>query len=91
MFEMDGITLEISDEALHAVAKEALKRNTGARGLRSILENVLMNVMFEVPSRKDVRKCVVTEQCITENAQPLLVLYDEKQITPPVLSSGTHN
>ena len=91
IFEMDGVVLEISDEALHAVAREALKRETGARGLRSILENVLMNVMFEVPSRRDVRKCVVTEQCITENAQPLLVLYDDKPLAPPTLSSGTNN
>lgn len=87
IFEMDGITLEIPEKTLRAVAREAIKRNTGARGLRSILEEVLMDTMFELPSRKDVKKCVVTESCITSGAQPMLVLYDDVALNPPTIDS----
>lgn len=86
-FEMDGITLEIPEKTLRAVAKEAIKRNTGARGLRSILEEVLMDAMFELPSRSDVKKCIVTESCITQGAPPMLVLYDDMALDLPALNS----
>ena len=87
IFEMDGITLEIPEKTLRAIAREAIKRNTGARGLRSILEEVLMDTMFELPSRSDVKKCVVTEACITQGAPPMLVLYDDVSLEPPALNS----
>ncbi len=82
MFEMDGIQLEIPEKTLRAIAKEAIKRNTGARGLRSIIEETLMDAMFEMPSRKDVKKCIVTEACITQAEAPVLMLYDETVIPP---------
>ncbi len=87
IFEMDGITLEVPEKTLRAIAKEAIKRNTGARGLRSILEEVLMDAMFELPSRSDVKKCVVTEACITQGAPPMLVLYDDVSLNPPALNN----
>lgn len=87
IFEMDGITLEVPEKTLRAIAKEAIKRNTGARGLRSILEEVLMDAMFELPSRNDVKKCVVTEACITQGAPPMLVLYDDVSLNPPALNN----
>lgn len=87
MFEMDGINLVIPEKTLRAVAREAIKRNTGARGLRSILEEVLMDTMFELPSRNDVKECLVDEDCITLGAKPKLMLYDEIEFNPPALNS----
>jgi ATP-dependent Clp protease ATP-binding subunit ClpX len=72
-FSFDGIELHFADDALGAVADKALARNTGARGLRSILEEVLLEVQFELPSRGDVTKCVVTKETIDKNLKPTLV------------------
>jgi ATP-dependent Clp protease ATP-binding subunit ClpX len=58
--EMDGVQLEFEDDALNEIAKLAIERKTGARGLRAILESIMLDVMYEVPSRTDVKKCVVT-------------------------------
>ena len=71
---MDNVELEFEDGALVAIAEEALKRNAGARGLRSIIEEVMRNVMYEVPSRIDVVKCVVTEAAIREHMEPKMVV-----------------
>lgn len=76
MLELDNVELEFEKSALQAIAKKAMERKTGARGLRSIVENLLLDVMFELPSRKDIVKCVITEECVTEQKQPLLVLKD---------------
>ena len=73
MFEIDGVELEFTDDAIDAVADKALERGTGARGLRSILEEVLLKVMFEVPSRDDVAKVLVTREVVLENVNPTLV------------------
>jgi ATP-dependent Clp protease ATP-binding subunit ClpX len=62
-----------ADEALHSVADKALERETGARGLRSIIEEVLLEVQFELPSRRDVQKCVVTRETIDKGVAPTLV------------------
>jgi ATP-dependent Clp protease ATP-binding subunit ClpX len=72
-FEFDDIELVFAEESLSAIADRALERETGARGLRSILEETLMDVQFELPSRRDVRKCVVTKETIAEGRQPTLV------------------
>ncbi len=72
-FEFDDIELVFAEESLSAIADRALERETGARGLRSILEETLMDVQFELPSRRDVRKCVVTRETIAEGRQPTLV------------------
>lgn len=71
---MDNVELEFEDGALVAIAEEALKRNAGARGLRAIIEEVMRNVMYEVPSRVDVIKCVVTEAAIREHMEPKMVV-----------------
>jgi ATP-dependent Clp protease ATP-binding subunit ClpX len=70
---MEGAELEIRPEALRAIAKRALARKTGARGLRSILEQSLINTMYELPDSNDVEKVVVDESTIVENQAPLLV------------------
>src|SRR6201990_2966844 len=72
-FQFDGIELVFGDEALSSIADKALERETGARGLRSIIEEVLLEVQFELPSRRDVRKCVVTRDTIDKGKAPTLV------------------
>ena len=64
LFAMDGITLEFEDEAIEEVATLALERNTGARGLRSILETIMIDAMYEAPSRKDIRECIITKEAV---------------------------
>jgi len=72
LLEMDNVELEFEDAALEAIAKEAIKRNTGARGLRAIIESIMLDVMFDVPSRNDVQKCVITEKVVREKLPPVL-------------------
>jgi ATP-dependent Clp protease ATP-binding subunit ClpX len=79
LFEIDGVALEFKDEALHAVAKEAVRRKTGARGLRAILEDIMLNVMYEIPSRKEITKCVITKDVIEKKEEPILVTEDRKK------------
>jgi ATP-dependent Clp protease ATP-binding subunit ClpX len=74
LFEMDGVELEFEGEALDAIADEALKRKTGARGLRAIMEDLMLEVMFDIPSRDDIGKCVVTLETVVNRQQPKLVL-----------------
>ena len=73
MFEIDGVELEFTEDALEAVADQAILRGTGARGLRAIMEEVLLPVMFDVPSRDDVARVVVTREVVLENVNPTLV------------------
>ncbi len=74
LFEMDGVTLEIEDEALTAIAKKAIERKTGARGLRAILEDIMLNVMYDIPSRDDIEKCIITRDTILNQQDPILIL-----------------
>lgn len=74
LFQMDGVELDMDDDAIEAIAKQAIERNTGARGLRSIFEKVMMDTMFEIPSRDDIKKCTITKECVTEGATPKLTL-----------------
>jgi ATP-dependent Clp protease ATP-binding subunit ClpX len=73
LFDLDGVELEFTEDALEAVADQAILRVTGARGLRAIMEEVLLSVMYEVPSRKDVAKVVVTREVVLEHVNPTLV------------------
>jgi ATP-dependent Clp protease ATP-binding subunit ClpX len=73
LFELDGVELEFSDDALEAIADQAIHRGTGARGLRAIMEEVLQSVMYEIPSRDDVARVVVTGQAVLENVYPTIV------------------
>jgi ATP-dependent Clp protease ATP-binding subunit ClpX len=72
ILDMDGVELTFTEEALRAIAKEAMGRNTGARGLRTIIEEIMLNIMYEIPSRTDVKRCVVTEEAVTARREPLL-------------------
>jgi len=72
-FEFDGVELEFEDEALESIADQAILRGTGARGLRAIMEEVLLNVMYELPSRQDVTKCVIDREVVLTGVNPTLV------------------
>jgi ATP-dependent Clp protease ATP-binding subunit ClpX len=73
LFEMEGVDLEFRPDALKAVAQRALERKTGARGLRSILEGVLLDTMYEIPSQSEVSKVVIDESVIAGTSKPLLI------------------
>ena len=83
LFEMDGVKLTLEDGALEAIASLAIERNTGARGLRSIMENLMMPLMYSIPSRTDVEELIITPECVTEKAEPK---YVTKEL---VLTDGT--
>jgi ATP-dependent Clp protease ATP-binding subunit ClpX len=82
LLELDGVDLEFTSDAVEAIADQALLRGTGARGLRAIMEEVLQSVMFEVPSRKDVERVVITREAVLENVNPTLVPRDVSRRTP---------
>src|SRR5438093_1162927 len=73
LFELEDVRLTVEKEALKAIAQKAIKRGTGARGLRAILEEMMTDIMFELPSRDDVREVAITAECVSEGRQPLLV------------------
>ena len=79
LLELDGVELEFEDDALRAIAKKDIERNTGARGLRSIVENIMMDIMYEVPSREDIKKIILTEKTVNEEEEPVVVLKDEEE------------
>ena len=79
LFEMENVELTFTDDALNAVAGKAIKRKTGARGLRSILEGILLETMFELPTFEGVEECVVNAEVIEGKAQPLLIYADKKK------------
>ena len=72
ILEMDGVRLEFDEDAVSAIAGLALERKTGARGLRSIMEDVMLDVMYDIPSRKDVESCIITKECVTQKSTPEL-------------------
>ncbi|HOK09243.1 MAG TPA: ATP-dependent Clp protease ATP-binding subunit ClpX [Candidatus Hydrogenedens sp.] len=73
LFELENVKLHFPEETIEAIADYAINRETGARGLRSILEEIMLNVMFELPSRKDIRECIITPGVITKSEEPLFV------------------
>ena len=73
LFEMDGVKLTLEDGALEAIAALAIERNTGARGLRSIMEKLMMPLMYAIPSRDDLVELIITPECVTDKAEPKYV------------------
>ncbi|MED1177619.1 ATP-dependent protease ATP-binding subunit ClpX [Bacillus paralicheniformis] len=76
MLELDDVELVFEDEALTEIAKKAIERKTGARGLRSIIEGIMLDVMFDLPSREDIEKCVITGKTVTDGEPPRLIMKD---------------
>jgi len=79
LLEMDNVLLEFEDDALRAIAKKALERETGARGLRAIVENILTDIMYDVPSNSKIERCIVTRETVEGNMPPNLVYNDNRQ------------
>lgn len=72
-FEMEGVKLTFDDSALVSIAKEAIKKGTGARGLRLILEDIMLDIMYEIPSQRDIIECIVTSDCVINGKKPVIV------------------
>jgi ATP-dependent Clp protease ATP-binding subunit ClpX len=79
LFEFEDVKLRFTEAALRAVTRQALARKSGARGLRSILETVMLDLMYEIPSRDDIEECVINEEVIDQSSEPLLVLKREAE------------
>ena len=77
LFKMDDVTLEFEDEALEIIAEKAIERKTGARGLRGVIEESMLDIMFEIPSRDDIEKCIITKDTVEKGIEPTLVLSDK--------------
>ena len=80
LFEMDGVKLKFTKGALSAVAKEALTRKSGARGLRAILEHSMLDIMYDIPSRAGIKEVVINEDVITKRDPPLIVYQKEAEL-----------
>ena len=80
---MEGVELEFREDALKTIAEKAMERKTGARGLRSILENILLRFMYELPSLEGLQKVVIDKSIITEGKEPLLIYEKQKKLKKP--------
>ena len=88
-FGMDGVESSFTDDALKAIAQTAIKHKTGARGLRTVLEETLMEVMYDIPGRNDIRKCVVNAEAVTNKTRPLLLTRGGQTVDVTVIPSAT--
>ncbi|HEY5762641.1 MAG TPA: ATP-dependent Clp protease ATP-binding subunit ClpX, partial [Rhodocyclaceae bacterium] len=80
LFDMEGVELELRPAALNAIAKRALARKTGARGLRSILESILLDTMYDLPSLENVAKVVIDENNVNGGGQPIMIYADQQKV-----------
>ncbi len=78
--ELDGVELEFQEEALRALAERAMKRNTGARGLRSIVEDIMLDPMFDIPSKRNIKRCIITKDVIDKRKKPLLIEVEDSPV-----------
>ena len=92
MLGFDNVELEFEPEAIEEIAEKALERNTGARGLRGIIEECMTDIMFEAPSDKDIEKIIITKECVTEGKPPVIKRYDapslKEQLALPERENG---
>jgi ATP-dependent Clp protease ATP-binding subunit ClpX len=88
LFELDGVTLKFTDGALKAIANEAIRRKAGARGLRSILESAMLDVMYEIPSRKTAREVLISEEVILKKSEPVVLHSQDKESSEPKKESA---
>lgn len=79
LFKFDNVNIEFTDQALVEIAKKAITKKTGARGLRTILENVLLEVMFHIPSSEDIEKVIINDKVILEQQEPILAIKTQQQ------------
>ncbi|NLB77299.1 MAG: ATP-dependent Clp protease ATP-binding subunit ClpX [Clostridiaceae bacterium] len=84
LFELDGVQLEVEEDALEVIAERAIERKIGARGLRAIMEDIMLDVMYDIPSTDNVEKCIITKETVLNNLQPNLVIGEQKKNISPV-------
>ena len=79
LLELDGVELEFEKEALDAIVEKAIERNTGARGLRSIIEDIMRDIMFDIPTNPKIEKCIITKETVEKKAGPKLIINENKE------------
>ena len=79
MFELDNVQLEFEKEALEQIVEKAIERKTGARGLRSILEEIMRDIMFEIPSNPKIEKCIITKETVTSGEPPKIIINNNRE------------
>ena len=82
LLELDGVELEFEEGALQAIVNKAIERNTGARGLRSIIEEIMRDIMFDIPSNNKIEKCIITKETVLDHESPKLVINENKEQKP---------
>jgi len=80
LFRMEGVDLEFTEDALEAVVEKAMSRKTGARALRSILENIMLEIMYKIPSKENISNCIITKEVISEKKEPVYLSENRKII-----------
>lgn len=85
LFQIDGVTLVFEKEAIEAIVDKAIERKTGARGLRSIIEEIMRDIMYEIPSNPNIEKCTITKETVLKGANPETVINEEKTVRKPVV------
>ena len=80
MMEIENVKLKFTEGAIHAISEEAIKRESGARGLRAIVEDIMMDLMFQIPSREDVSEVIITEEAIKKREPSLLLLKNKEKV-----------
>ena len=80
LFALERVTLRFTDSAVNAIAKRAVARKTGARGLRAILEEVMLELMYDIPSQQDIKECIVNEDVISGRSKPILIYSNEQSV-----------
>ena len=84
LFELDGVELEFQEEALEAIVDKAIERKTGARGLRAILEDIMRDIMFDIPSNPNIEKCIITKETVVDGVEPTVIINGNKDKARPV-------
>lgn len=85
LFQIDGVELVFEQEALEAIVEKAIERKTGARGLRSIIEEIMRDIMYEIPSNPNIEKCMITKDTVLNDARPEIVINKEKKVRKPMV------
>lgn len=85
LFQIDGVELVFDEEAIRAIVEKAIERKTGARGLRSIIEEIMRDIMYEIPSNPSIEKCTITKETVLEGVEPQIVINEEKTVRKPIV------
>lgn len=81
LFEIDNVQLEFEEDALEQIVEKAIERKTGARGLRSIIEEIMRDIMFEIPSNPKIEKCIITKETVTSGEPPKIIINNNREVT----------